>query len=369
MDASPFIITELGGDRRSIRLVGRGLPYRPLPFTTTQRVELTWLPGSPHATSTILGPTEEPTTINGEWKDKYLGASLVTGEAPPFTLDGGIVTTARDAIVIMDSFVRFGQLVEVTWLDTIRHGHISKFEKKWKTAHDVEWSITFDWVSRGDSIGPVVFLTEADLVDVANALKEQDAALDKITPPKFGLNGNFLSGIQDLQHSIEDGIFSVEDTVINFTDQVLTPVRATRGIIATLSGIEGECSNTFAFVEGQVAGEFNGDKPVSEQTFNERLEAAQYRNELKQQYKSLQRISVQYRSTLTQQISTSILGTYIAREGDDLRDVSYKFYNTYAEWRRIMVFNDLNAAELEPGQVVLVPRMNPSEASQGAPGI
>ncbi len=113
-NVSSFTIRELTGTtQREIRLIGRALPYRPFSLTTQQRVELTWYPGNPEATSTILGASEGPTQLRGYWKSKFLGEAENTsaGSSKPFTLNGAGVSLAKDAVYFMDLLVQAGQLL------------------------------------------------------------------------------------------------------------------------------------------------------------------------------------------------------------------------------------------------------------------
>ncbi len=367
--APPFVIRELSGDEREVRLVGRALPYRPFELKTKQRVEVDWYPGMPIGTATVLGATEDPTELHGEWKDKFLGVAD-SGSTAPMSLDGSPVTTIKEAVRLFDSLCRLGQLIEVTWDDQTRHGHLSAFEKRFKNVHDVEWALTFDWVSRGESLGAASFGTSTVLSDTHGLLITQLDDLDRIgVPGGFGLSLGFVAGIQGIQHSIENLIQNVEDTIQGVVTQAQTAVRAARGIIATLTGIEAECGVMRDFLESSVAGAINGDVPVPSQGFSERLSAEEYRSELKLWAAAMRRIAVEQRTALDGQIVTDILASYVARLGEDLRDVSQLFYKTPFEWRRIMVFNDLTSAELSAGQLVQVPKLNPAEAGQGAPGI
>jgi hypothetical protein len=53
------------------------------------------------------------------------------------------------------------------------------------------------------------------------------------------------------------------------------------------------------------------------------------------------------------------MGTYRAREGEDLRDVSTLYYGTPNQWRSLMVYNGLTTTELYAGQYVTIPRLDP----------
>ncbi len=357
------MIRELGGDQRTILLTTRALPYRNFELTGTQRVELTWLPGSPEATATILGPTEEPTTINGEWKTKYLGENT----APPFTVDGTAIRTASDACWLIDEVRRMGQLLEVSWLDIVRRGFLKKFRQTWRTAYDVAWEMEFDWISQGDSVGAAVFATPETVGNVFNVLKTQEQKLDDVgTPSAFPMRGSILGTLQGLQQNIENLINGIQDTVQNLSDKVLSPVRAVRGIIASLKGIKDECTIMRDFLDAR-SSELS-EKPIQDQTYSERLASALYREELTAWAQEMARQAVEQQAQLEHTISTDVLGTYVAKAGEDLRDVSRLFYSTPFEWRRILVFNDFDSAELAAGQVVLVPKINPNQAGQQSPG-
>jgi hypothetical protein len=364
-DASPMTIKELSGDKREIRLVGRALPYRPFTLTTEQRVELDWYPGLGSAVAQVLGPKEPPTSMNGYWKDKYLGDVTDTF---PLQLNNGGVLTCQVAADLMDSFVLMGQLVVVRWLNATRRGFVTQFEKKWHNEHDLEWVMKFDWVDRGDQPGPAVFATTVQLGDVASRMRAANDALGNLRPPNFGLLGSFIAGIQKFQHSIEDLVNNIEDAVQNFTNQVSTVVRATRGVIATLRGLEGECRDMRDFLNAQVAGWMNKETDTDHQTFSQGLTAEDFRRELLDWANEIMRKAVEQRTSLSGQVSSDVMAVAYAVAGQDLRDISRIYYGTSLEWRRIMIFNDLYSIALTPGELVFVPKLNQAQVGQQSPG-
>ena len=363
--ASIFKITELTGDQRVMVLQYRGVPYRGLPFKGTQRVDVTWLPGAPVGTSTVLGPTEEPTQMNGMWKDIFFGEFSVRGSTPPcMLLNGTPVLSVKDAVAFMDSFRRLGQLMRVNWAHIIRVGHLASFEHTWDNEHDVRWNIEWKWISQGDTPGPVVPAGGPQLNDISSAIRQQMDDFDNIPMPRgFGLANGFLNGIQEFQQNLEGLILNIEDTVVTTTNQVMAPVRAARGIMTTLRGIQGECDDLVAFVTEQPAGVMNGNTTnLGDQSFNEQLEAERFRAETLQWANELRRQSIEQRSRLQSQVNYAVVGTYIAHANDDLRNVSKIFYGTPFEWRRIMVYNGLDSSSLTQGEVVLVP--DPAQLSE-----
>lgn len=357
---SPIVIRELTGDKRTLRLQGRGMAYRPFIIEGEQEMELTKLPGTVERTATILGPVELPTTINGAWKTMFLG----TGEV---TVDNRPLTTARDVAKVVDSMRLLGQMVEFTWLDELRRGFIKKFTKTWLTSEDLEWSITFEWVSRGENTQPAVFVSDTSMGDAFADVSGLFAFLDSIQVPDFQLKIPLVDELQAIVNKLNDLILDAEDAVLNLSDKINTPVRAIRGLISTLQSIEDEAGLMIEFLMAQPPALFS-TTPPDQQGYSEKQSAALYREELRSWAAEMRRTSVEHRTSLMSQISTTLLATHVARAGEDLRDVAAQFYGSPFEWRRLMIFNDLYTVELEAGQLVLVPPLAVEQAAQQAPG-
>ena len=380
-EASVLTIVELTGQQRTVQLVGRGLPYRPLGFSVEQRVTPTWNPGSPEATATVLGPKEMPTTMGGEWKDKFIdvlgasveaeaeqsgqpqNASLSNGQ-PPITLNNEAVSTVDAAIDLFDSLCREGQLVEVTWFTTKRQGYLRKFSHQWNNTHDVIWTANFEWIGRGEPRGLATFVTEAQPNQILDDMNGQFDQVDDLSTD-IGYSQDFVNKINAITSEIQRLMTELEDTVVNYTNQVLAPSKAFRAMIANLQGIEMQCEDLLEFMESAVAIEVVSLKPgesVEDRSEAERLEAEAFARETKNWARALRRVGTDRRAVLVEEISGDIAGTYTAREGDDLRRAAVAVYGTPYEWQRIQTFNDLDSARLQRGQVVLVPKLNPEDA-------
>lgn len=362
--SSDFVIKELGGDQRTFILRGRAMPYKPFELDGEQDIEFTKLPGVPVRTATVLGPLEQPTTISGMWKTRFLGAGNLK---PPFEVSGLGVFSARDAVKAMDSLRLLGGELEVTWLDTLRRGFLKRFRQKWETSEDVGFELTFEWTSRGERVAPAVFQdtnSGAAFADVKGLFD----FLDQIKVPDFPLADEILNALQTFSNGISNLVLDLEDAVQSLTDKVLSPVRAIQGIRATLQSLESECGLMLEFLAAQPETAFSARDPA-EQGYSERQSAALYREELRAWAAELRRVSVEQRTSLAEQVETELLATYVAREGDDLRNVSSQFYGTPFEWRRLATFNDLSDMRLESGQLVLVPPLVVSQAGQQAPGV
>jgi len=359
--AGPFIIKELTGNKREITLVGRALPYRPFTLRTKQRMEVTWLPGSPQGTATLLGSKEVPTVLRGMWKTKYLNTAF-SGDTPPFQVDNRPILLASEAVEIFDDICRVGSLLRVSWLTTVRIGFLEDFEKSWDNYNDVGWSMDFTWVARDEPIGAATFNTFTSMGDVGGSMFSAFDLLDSIRLPiNFGLLTSFTNQLVGFVNGIQNLIYNLEDQIASAVRSILAPVRAVKGLISILGSISAEADLMAAYLDSTVSSTMNGTNPVGSQSPEEKLEAERYRQEMKAWAKFMKSQANENAQQLSTQVDGDILATYAARAGEDLRDVSKKYYNTPYEWQRIMLFNNLSSAELTAGQIVLIPKPNPGQ--------
>lgn len=376
---SSFIITELSGERREVTLSGRGLPYRPFSLRTGQRVELTWLPGSPVATSTVLGAREDPTTLRGMWKERFFYGG---DEEPPFKVNNRQVSSVREAVDILEKICQQGQQVRVSWMSISRVGFLTDFEAIWHNIRDVEWVMDYQWVSRGQAPGPAALITSVEASDVGTTMRSAFDLLDDIDFPRiFGLATFYANALVGFVNGIQDLIYDLEDHIANVTRKVLSPIQAVRGLISILKSVKDEVAIMEDYLGFQVAGAMNGNRPVADpgfstdadapkaQTFADRMEAERYRREMLAWAREIKRIAEDNRIQLEDQTSGELLGTYVAKANEDLRSVSQAYYGTPFEWRRLMVFNDLPSDILTAGQLVLIPRISTDLDAQLTGGV
>lgn len=144
---TPFNIELLEGSQAGtiIPLTGRSAPYNAgsggsISFGGTQRSKLVWHQGNPVATHLIFGPTIDPTSVNGIWKERYLGE-----DAP------------IDLVETFESVRDRGLMLRVSWSTIERVGILKQFE--WRPGvptgglSDIGWSMTFEWSRSGNDAG------------------------------------------------------------------------------------------------------------------------------------------------------------------------------------------------------------------------
>lgn len=193
-------IAQIEGDRPTVvELRARAMPYQGVAWPVEQHSKLTWYPGNPVATQQLLGPRELSTTFSGMWKSRFIaGAMVVNG-------DKQAVTTAFQAVQLLERLARAGKAVRVQWLGEVRTGIIKRFTPTFDREHDVAWEIEFEWNGRDDELAP-------------RAVVEASAPA-----------GNDLF---KLLNTVEDVLTLAPDLAASFVASIVTQVNAVRDAVA-----------------------------------------------------------------------------------------------------------------------------------------
>jgi phage tail protein X len=168
--SSVIVITELNRtDASSIRvvtLVGPSLPLMGAEWSGENELTTTWYPGNgAEGTQQNLGPKELPSAWQGDWRRTMMGGTPAKLEDFTSGLQQDIVDPSilRDTL---ESMFRDGRRLRVTWAvqqqpdgqdqtaypitgNITREGRAKTWKFKHTSIHDIEWDITFEWVSRG----------------------------------------------------------------------------------------------------------------------------------------------------------------------------------------------------------------------------
>ena len=394
-----FVIEEKGGRNRTITLIGRGLPYRPLSLESEQRVKVTNPPGSPEGFGTVMGPTFGETAIDGFWKDKYIGTGAT--EQPPITLtyqrstsvrnaspDASLtnstqVGSAQEATQLFESVCAEGQLVEVTWGWVKRRGYLKKFSPKIHNIHDVEWSATFAWTSKAIPLATVEFGNLAGRIDSATGFRGLLDRVRQIADVPQAMMREYMDEYRRNISRISSSIIDVEEAAAGLIEET-SPINEASRITASLGGIVSAASDIVDTTESVGwAGLFENPRralPFGSTYFAapsptanwdsyyarvldeidpvEILQARLYERETVTDARRI-RDEAEARRRAMDAGPGYTLGTYRAREGEDLRDVSRLYYGTPMQWRPIMLFNGMSTIELYTGQTVTIPRLDP----------
>lgn len=368
----PFEIVELTGAKRTLRLAGRALPYKPYMLTGTQRVELTWYPGNPEATAQVLGAKEEPSSVRGFWKDRFISelstnASAEELRSPPATLDDEPLSTVTQLVETVDQLRRAGQLMEVSWLRTVRRGFLTKFTQTWITVHDCEWEMEFTWVSQdlGEfglveaevDLSTVVSTGQGDSQALTDAL--DDALTESLASRTLGgVIDEVTSGIDKFQTSVRD----LEDTLTGMLDATLAPLDAAARVLTINQFLAQEAndlidtlySRTFESMAA-ISDLGNGTVDYSQVTVGQSTGVAALRARMVVNARTARGNAARNAALVARRVSPDLARSFLAPQDMDLRDVSREFFGTSDEWQRIARFNGLSSSRLVAGQQILVP--------------
>jgi hypothetical protein len=361
-----FEIRELTGQQRRVVLTARGLPYRPFTLSGKQRVEVTWYPGNPEGTGTVLGAAEDSTTLNGYWKDLYLASGGTgAGGTPlaPIIIDGRQVTTAKAAIQALDDIRRQGQELEVTWDEITRRGYLSQLKQDWHTVHDIAWTATFEWISLGEATSPAV-LDGTSTSDASQQMSTQMNQLQTVSIPPFSVPPAFEVAIDNALAQSQAAVDSITNANTVQAQGATTPEDATRRTFAACNDVVSATVAVTQVIDAQPARTLvsGGDPALPSPallSLGEVVAAETFVRTASIAARKLQRTAAIQRASLARQMNNTLIGVWQSSAGDDLRDVSDRFYGTRLQWRPIMLFNELTSTALAAGQLVLVPRAAP----------
>lgn len=369
-DPTPFSIRELSGDQNNVILKGRCLPYRPLSFEGSMRAEFNWYPGNPIATAQVLGAAEAPTVANGMWKDRFMkttldnGTPILSGQAGSVEFNGLVVADAWNAVRVVDGFRLRGQLVEVAWDEIIRQGLLIRFKHTWHRREDVEWEMEFQWISRGEPFLPVAFSVSIPIVDMVNsvlsAINDLQAAVNDI---KQSINAitSVVSAIDNAVNTIQQAAQQLTNLVNSAVQLALSPVTVAKSAMAAVESIADSATNIIGTIEGIP----DRVKRTSPDTSNQAdaYESARLFWAAKRQARLLRAQAKRQQQELAAQSTQPLpIATFVARAGQDLRDIAVQYYGSTDGWRRLAQYNNLRGSRLNGGELITVPQLpDPSD--------
>lgn len=370
---SSFVIRQITGRQRTVRLVGRALPYKGLELETEQRVQVDWYPGSPEATVNVFGSSMSPTTVSGTWKDRYLGENVEVngalggaGLSNPFTVDGEPIFLALDAADLMDRVAAEGQEVEVTWGPITRVGILSKFKQKILNAHDIEWTMEFTWTRRDQSEIIPSFTSENSITDAATMMRSRMTEVESAIDTTFPANSQRVDDVRSITNELGGMVLDLEGNVAAMIGRAFSPFEAGRRSVATMTSMLGTCTSALDTITQTTMRAFAYSQDAEQMSMGEIVAAGVYVNNLSKKIREFKREATIRRQAMTQALKANLKAVHIARDNQDLRDVSRIYYGTTAQWRRLLAFNVLSSSELVAGQIVLVPNLEDALRAGGA---
>lgn len=219
-DATDFVVDVLEGPAAGgqVILSGRMLPYRganggSVSFGMSQRSKLVWYQGNPVATQLVFGPELKPTTINGVWKERYLGEDQPIDLVEQFE---ELLMTGVQVRVAWSTIERQGIVKEFSWVPGVPTGGLG----------DIQWSCTFEWSSAGAPLGRLVNGQDLGLRDLTSKATAAFGQLRDLTDTLVGTVSAFAGLGHNLSAAIGTSVEDVSnDSAIAFSTLYQTAVR------------------------------------------------------------------------------------------------------------------------------------------------
>lgn len=334
-------IEELTGPKRLLVLSGRALPYRGPGWQTAMRHSLAWKAGSPIGTIQPLGPKEEPTTFQGMWKDRFVGAFVA---AAGFNYD---IALAQDLCRAMYDLVRSGNQVRVQWGPFVRTGILGSFKAEPQRLQDIAWELECVW-NAFDDLTPAPAgrapRNEADLKQRLNAMDDTLA----FEPPN--LAADFSAGVVSGISTLRDRASVVFDAVREVNTAVATPAQTLGAIATAVSDIRVEAESEIVRLL-DAPGEFV-------RSLDRLSDVLSFEGWRRTQAKDVH--AFRYSAQLTegdvrQEAAPGSVGVVLMPAGVTLRSLAASIYGNPDAWNLIANANGLTGSDVPAGTPLIIP--------------
>jgi nucleoid-associated protein YgaU len=370
-------IRELAGDERVLSLRDRAICERPFKVGGKHNVVHTGYVGSPNSGQQALGAEELPSTLKGEWNDRFLGdrssgtlamasvssatSEMIDGYEAIVVSDNAIASVAELCKLVDDMRVR-GMPVRVSLWHLVRIGRIIEFNQEWDTENDCHWEIQFDWIGQDEGAEALPSPTSADNARSTAALAAKlDTATEALSFDAVdSLDPTFLEsidrGIADLQASISQSADAVRASL----DGVTAPLETTRRALATMSILHEQADELALEIDSHVSGAIALGDEVDDLTtvspaVQISIECGQRR--ASRAARALRQEAASRRRAALAAIEEDVLDVVVVREGDDLRTFARRYYGNASDWDAIRRYNGLTSSTVGPGDVVIIPAL------------
>lgn len=364
----PFVIEQQDGKRRRIELDGRGLPYPAgVRWGGEQRLETTWLPGSPDAVVQLFGPKERDLSIEGRW-----ASDRMVGESPSCVVkvDGRQLPTAVEAAQLLDLVRIEGMLLRVSYETEVRYGFLKAFDygpmPEGRTLLRIDWQAQFEWASRdGQMAAPAIpnrmgtsllsnrlaILTQqVESADV-RMRGQADALRSRLAEPVATLRKT-ASASAELAGAWVQRATSAAATArgtIGVTGEVLASHYAIAGAAQSVAYSQVASQQEFAPVPGRVGG------VQSDAGLGPTVVVARDARRMLRLARDLAALGDAVATSTAAALHETEPQIAYATRGEDLRDLAQRVLGSADAWRDVAALNGLSGTEVPPGFPLLMP--------------
>ena len=383
-DTPQLMIEELAGQKRTIVLAGRALPLKSsgIGFGVKQRSKTTFYQGNPIGSRQVFGASFSDMDLSGIWSDRWLTSTTPQGQIVQpeavAEVNGFQVAALSDLDTLFEQIATSGVEIQLTWAHKTRIGTLKQYEPTWRTIHDLEWKMTFEWLSAGQTDTTVNLFLSTPTDEAAKWSAISDALTTTVPAGGLAILQSAVGDIQDALANVVAAIQSYASQVTQYAAAVLSPVEIITALASTLQAIANTAQTLLNTLTAQVycaivtspeetieavqtltdADLYNAPKNTlpQVQSVGQGIATAEWLRQFKSEAKNARDEAIQERQErIAQYGSGGLQDIYLAKQGEDLRDVSTAEYGTPDQWQLLRTYNGLTGSALSAGQVVLVP--------------
>ena len=353
MPAGAFEIRELTGSQRRVVLRGRALPYQGAMWEVSQRERTKWYAGNPVATQQVLGPEEMPTTIEGQWKDKYLlnaADGTTSAVVEGFALQA-LPGTAAQLVEAFEALARSGNSVRVEWGSQVRTGLLKRFRAAYDREEDLAWEAEFSWSSRNDEVAPRAAAppeTVFELVSAANAVSDIPLPEDGLLDQDY--LAEVLSEIATIEGQVSE-LLGILDTIDQIQDAPSLILGRVRTAVENLRNQATVAINRLAEIPGVTAS--TNDRASTT------IEVERWRAQQTRAIFVLRRQAQKTGDAVRDQLTPEASRVVTVTQATSLLTISVQEYGTPDEWQFLADINGLDSSIAPAGFQLFVPPLAP----------
>ena len=365
MATSVLTIQELTGTQRRLDLIGSGLPHKGASWGGQTVLATQWNAGNPVATQHVLSPQEDPSAWEGFWSTTMLVASPCQFTSGPGAAPQNIVQ-ASSLDQIVENLRVGGQLLRVTWtnrqggreVQKVRLGRLQAYKADFDNVDLLKWSMTFEWISRGQPQQTVSSAQDDVLAATRSAIIQQNATVatiteDAIRASRKQKNQTTQFRLGDLENmagaplAALDSFARVADSFTREMQQIGDLILKVRGVPFAVAGRALATATNAVAVSNQFLDEISRKGPeqlalgssaaLLAQTlsyYGRSQSQAQLMADINQQLAQkarMRRSSLNATSTpgqASQMKQSDVLALYLPKDGDTFARISFRFYGT-----------------------------------------
>jgi hypothetical protein len=168
----------------------------------------------------------------------------------------------------------------------------------------------------------------------------------------------FSDRLNSFTTTLSNNIAEIDFAIQSAIDEATQPIDAVRRLIGVMSSIQDSAGSVLDELRDAPAQvQFALQEPTTGLVpFANVCAAELWKRGVYDAARAAQRQAALQAQDLGRQVNPDLIAVVVARDGDDLRDISTDAYGTPDQWKALEAYNGLTSSALSAGDVVFVPQ-------------